>query len=98
MSYRLIIRPEAELDIEDAFTWYEAQGSGLGSEFVRAVDGCLSSIARNPLAYPIVRKQVRRTLIRRFPYTVLYAFEQDVVVVIACFHGRRNPKQWINRI
>lgn len=38
MSYNLIIRPEAELDIQDAFEWYETQVPGLGSEFVRAVD------------------------------------------------------------
>jgi plasmid stabilization system protein ParE len=98
MSYRLIIRPEAELDIQDTFEWYEAQSPGLGSEFVRAVDGCLSSIGRNPLAYPIIYKQARRVLIRRFPYGVLYVFEQERVAVVACFHGRRNPKQWRDRV
>lgn len=41
MSYELIIRPEAELDIQDAFECYEAQSLGLGSQFVRAVDTCL---------------------------------------------------------
>lgn len=46
MSYRLIIRPEAELDIQAAFEWYEAQTPGLGSEFIRAVDTCLSGIGR----------------------------------------------------
>ena len=53
MSYRLITRPEAESDIEDAFEWYEDQSPGLGSEFVRAVDVRLSGIGHNPLAYPI---------------------------------------------
>jgi hypothetical protein len=38
MNYKLIIRPEAEWDIQDAFEWYEAQTPGIGSEFVRAVD------------------------------------------------------------
>ena len=38
MTYRLIIRPQAELDIQDAFEWYEAQTLGLGSEFIRAKD------------------------------------------------------------
>jgi plasmid stabilization system protein ParE len=54
MSYQLIISPEAELDIQDAFEWYEQRDSGLGSEFVRAVDSCLALIGRNPLAYPVV--------------------------------------------
>ena len=72
MSYRLIIRPETELDIRDAFEWYEAQTPGLGSEFIRAVDNCLSGIGRNPFAYPKVYKQARRSLLRRFPYGLLF--------------------------
>jgi plasmid stabilization system protein ParE len=71
MSYGVLIRPEAELDIQDAFEWYEAQALGLGSEFIRAVDTCLSSMGRNPLAYPILYKQARRALIRRFPHSIL---------------------------
>ncbi len=54
MIYRLIISPEAELDIQDAFKWYEQGSSGLGSEFVRAIDSCFALIGRNPLAYPKV--------------------------------------------
>ncbi len=98
MSYRLLIRPEAELDIQDAFEWYEAQSLGLGSEFVRAVDTCLSGIGRDPLAYPIIYKQARRALVRRFPYGILYVFDQDIITVIACFHGKRNPKPWKDRL
>jgi plasmid stabilization system protein ParE len=98
VSYRLIIRPEAELDIQAAFEWYEAQTLGLGSEFVRAVDVCLSGIGRNPFAYPKVYKQVRRSLIRRFPYGLLFVVEQDLIAVVACFHGKRNPKSWQDRL
>lgn len=98
MTYRLIIRPDAELDIQDALEWYEAQILGLVSEFIRAVDACLSSIGRNPLAYSVIYKQVRRTFIRRFPYGILYVFAQDFITVIACFHSRRNPKSWKIRL
>jgi plasmid stabilization system protein ParE len=98
MSYSFIIRPEAELDIQDAFEWYESQSPGLGSEFVRAVDTCLSGIGRNPLAYQVIHKQARRALIRRFPYTILFVFEQEIVSVIACFHAKRSPQKWLDRI
>jgi plasmid stabilization system protein ParE len=98
MSYSLIIRPEAELDIQEAFEWYEAQTLGLGSEFVRAVDTCLSNIGRNPLAYPRIYEQTRRALLRRFPYGILYVFEQETISVIACFHGKRAPKSWQDRL
>jgi plasmid stabilization system protein ParE len=97
-KYRLIIRPEAEFDIQDAFEYYESQSPGLGSEFVRAIDACLSGIGRNPQAYPIIYKQARRVLIKRFPYGVLYLIDQDIISVLACFHGRRNPKSWQDRL
>ncbi|MBC1236618.1 type II toxin-antitoxin system RelE/ParE family toxin [Nostoc sp. 2RC] len=97
MNYQLIISPEAELDIQDAFEWYEQRYSGLGSEFVRAVDSCLALIGRNPLAYSVVYRQARRVLIRRFPYGVIYVVEKNVITVIACYHVKRNPKQWQNR-
>jgi plasmid stabilization system protein ParE len=98
MNYKLIIQPEAEYDIQDAFKWYESQNSGLGSEFVRAVDVCLSGIGRNPLAYQVIEQQVRRALIRRFPYILFYVCEQNTIVVIACFHVKRDPKNWLDRI
>lgn len=98
MNYKLIIRPEAEFDIQEAFEWYEERDSGLGSEFVRAADSCLAAIGRNPLAYPLVHREVRRALVRRFPYGIFYLLEEDPIVVIACFHVKRNPQQWQSRI
>jgi plasmid stabilization system protein ParE len=69
---KLRIEPEAELDVDDAFRWYEGQVLGLGYEFIRAVDACLSLIQRNPEAYRKVYRQVRRANLRRFPYSVFY--------------------------
>ena len=60
MNYNLIIQPEAEYDIQNAFEWYESQNPGLGSEFVRAVDACLSGIGRQPLAYQVTYKHTNR--------------------------------------
>ncbi len=95
--YQLIISPEAELDIQDGFEWYEQHSSGLGSEFVRAIDSSFALIGRNPMACPIVYRQVRRLLIRRFPYGVMYVVEEDAITIIACFHVKRDPKQWQDR-
>jgi plasmid stabilization system protein ParE len=64
---------------------------------LRAVDSCFALIGRNPLAYPVVYRQVRRVLIRRFPYGVMYVLEEDVITIIACFNVKRDPKQWQNR-
>ena len=64
---------------------------------MRALDASLASIQRNPTAYAIVHKQMRRALLRRFPYGVIYLIGNNEIVVLGCFHASRNPKQWRNR-
>lgn len=91
------IRPEAEAEVSEAFRWYEDKSEGLGSEFMRALDASLSYIQRNPAAYAIVHKQMRRALLRRFPYSVIYLIEGDKIIVLARFHASRDPKQWKKR-
>lgn len=54
MTRKIIVRPEAEAEVQAAFDWYEEQSDGLGFEFLRAIDACLSGITRNPLAYAVV--------------------------------------------
>ncbi|WP_017325580.1 type II toxin-antitoxin system RelE/ParE family toxin [Synechococcus sp. PCC 7336] len=97
MSYALLIRPEAELDIQDAYQFYEERDRGLGSEFVRAIDACFSKIGRHPLACPLVHRQIRRALVRKFPYCIFYIVENNKIIVIACFHAKRDPQRWQDR-
>lgn len=97
MNYRLIIRPEAEAELEEAFVWYEQQVTGLGSQFLIALDASINALRRNPFQYPIVYKNIRRALIRRFPYQVFYVLNDMQIIIIAVFHGMRNPSAWQNR-
>ena len=97
MLPEIVIRPEAEAEISEAFRWYEDKNEGLGSEFMRALDASLSYIQRNPMAYAVIHKQMRRALLRRFPYSVIYLIEGGKIVVLACFHASRDPKQWKKR-
>ena len=77
------------MGIED---WYEAQQAGLGAEFREGVDELFSRIGDNPLAYPERYRAVRRALMRRFPYVVWYRLHEGDVIVLACLHGRRDPR------
>jgi toxin ParE1/3/4 len=86
--------PEAEADVSEAYGWYNEQGHGLADEFRRSVDACLSVILRHPEAYPKVHKDLRRALLRRFPYGLFYLLAQEEVVVFGCFHAARDPRQW----
>ena len=98
MNRKLIIRPEAEADLAEAFEWYETRVTGLGLEFIRTVDSLFNSIIRNPQAYPVVYKTARRALTRKFPYEVFFMVDADRVVILAVFHARRSPQRWQERI
>jgi len=98
MNRKITIRPEAAREVEEAFDWYELQSEGLGMEFLRAADACLSAIRRNPFAYPMVYEQTRRALLKRFPYMLIYVVADDSIVVLACFHAKRDPVDWLRRV
>lgn len=98
MTKRLVFRREAELEINEAAEWYETREQGLAVEFLRVLDACIESIRRTPLLYPVVHGEVRRAVLRRFPYSIIYAVREDEIVVIGCFHGQRDPKQWQDRL
>ena len=94
----LILRPEAEAELTDAFDWYEDRVPGLGSEFLLCVDAALNSIQRSPQQFPRVHRIVRRALTRRFPFEVFFVEDNERVVVLSIFHAKRNPKRWQERI
>lgn len=97
MKFSLTVLPEAEQDISEAYRWYEERSPGLGSEFLRAMDGCLASIERNPILHQAIDGQMRRALVRRFPYAIYYFTEGNGIAVLACFHVRRDPKRASDR-
>ena len=97
MTPRLLLEPEAELDLEGARIWYEERAKGLGLEFLRNVRATLAVIERQPDLFPIVHATVRRATLRRFPYAVYYVAEDSVTAVIGCLHSRRDPKAWQSR-
>jgi hypothetical protein len=90
----LSLRPIAAAEIQDAFRWYEQQRKGLGEEFLQAMREAFSAIEANPAQYPRIRGKIRRALLRRFPFAVLYLAEPDKTIVLGCFHSKRDPAHW----
>jgi plasmid stabilization system protein ParE len=98
MAVKLILAPEAEQDITEAYGWHEGRRLGLGEEFLSAVEACLESIRRNPMLYAAVYGGYRRGLVRRFPYSIFYEIGKDAVSVYAVFHAARDPEKWRERL
>ena len=74
MAAELIIAPEAQQDVDEAYRWYEDRRSGLGEEFLGCVDACIQAICRMPELHAKVHEEYRRALVRRFPYAIFYEY------------------------
>lgn len=94
---KLIIKPQAEEDVKEAAKWYNTAREGLGNDFLLALEAKLNAISRNPEAFQLVYKKVRRALTDRFPYGIFFIVENNKVFVIAIIHTCRNPKVWRKR-
>lgn len=98
MAAELILVPEAEQDLNEAYDWYEQRRAGLGEDFLSCVDACIQSICRTPALYAILFEQYRRALVRRFPYAVFYEYNENTVIVYGILHTSRDPAKWRERL
>jgi toxin ParE1/3/4 len=89
-----LFHPEAEAEFLAAIDWYEARSSGLGSDFAAEIHAAIQRAVAMPLAWPAVDQEIRRVLVNRFPYGVLYAPRGASVFVLAVMHLRRHPDYW----
>lgn len=97
MSFPVVLRRPAQAEFDQAIDWYEQQRAGLGADFTNRVQDVFDRIAASPEIHPTVYRDVRKALVRQFPYAVFYRFRVDRVVVLAVFHTKRNPRIWKSR-
>jgi plasmid stabilization system protein ParE len=87
----------AERELNEAAQYYEAESPGLGQSFIKEVERCLASIADHPEAGTTLRGSVRRRLLRRFPYALLYKIKPPCIRILAVMNLKRRPTYWIGR-
>jgi len=100
MAVDLILSPEAEQDIDEAYVWYERQRAGLGEDFLASLDVCIQGIRRSPRMHAFIFEHFRRGLVRRFPYAVFYDYAEaeNTVTVYCVIHTSRDPDKWRTRL
>jgi toxin ParE1/3/4 len=98
MSLPVVLRDEAEDEFDKAFDYYDALRAGLGTDFVTEVQRVFDRLSANPLIHQTVFQDVRKAVVRRFPYCVYYRPHADHVEVVAVFHTSRDPSIWQGRI
>jgi plasmid stabilization system protein ParE len=87
----------AELELNEAIEYYELERPGLGAAFLNEVERCVRSISEHPEAGPVIRADVRRRLLRRFPYGLLYSVKSDGIRILAVMNLKRRPSYWVGR-
>lgn len=94
MSLPITFHRAASAELIEASSWYEGKRLGLGAEFIAEVERCISLASNRPLQFAVVHEDVRRVIANRFPYSIYFRAEENRIVVLAVFHGSRNPAVW----
>ena len=92
-----LFHPEAEEEFLAAIDYYEDREVGLGYDFSAEVFAAIQNIVNYPDAWPVIEEDVRRCLVNRFPFSVLYSIEQSGIFILAVMHLRRHPDYWRHR-
>jgi plasmid stabilization system protein ParE len=93
----VVFSPAARAELIEARDWYAARNVELADRFVADVENIVARIAATPQQFPVVHRDVRRARCRRFPYALFFRVVGGTLQVIACFHSKRDPRQWQQR-
>lgn len=99
MKRELRISSAAEVDVAESWDYYRIEEPGLESEFIRCVEKGYSRVVDTPFTFPLVfSTSVRRAVIDRFPFAIIFSVRDDHIFVYSVFHSSRNPIIWQGRI
>ncbi|MEP6844662.1 MAG: type II toxin-antitoxin system RelE/ParE family toxin [Panacibacter sp.] len=95
MNYKTIFLARAKKELLDAWFWYEERQIGLGDRFRNEIFKRIQVIEQNPERFPERKRHYRETMIRTFPFLIIYRIDKKErqVIISSIFHGRRNPKK-----
>ncbi|HAS55286.1 MAG: plasmid stabilization protein [Nitrospirae bacterium GWC2_57_13] len=96
MNVRFLATAREELD--NAVAWYDQQADGLGKEFLDEFDRVIRRVVSYPLSAVEIDPGLRRGLLARFPYGLIYGQDGDTVVIVAAAHLHREPRYWVDRL
>ncbi|MBI3358206.1 MAG: type II toxin-antitoxin system RelE/ParE family toxin [Nitrospirae bacterium] len=90
--------PEAEDEFLQAIEYYEGCEASLGYDFAVEVYSVIERTMAYPKTWPIIEESIRRSLVRRFPYGILYAEADETLFIVAVMHLHRDPDYWKHRV
>ena len=94
----VVFHPEASQDVQEAFRWYESRDSDVADAFRAALDRAVDRIRERPLGCPTYGHGLRRVLLKKFPFQVVFRPGETEVFVVAVAHFKRRPRFWLERL
>jgi hypothetical protein len=98
MSKRVGFHELAEIELNDASIFFESKREGLGLRFLAAMEAAVTHIQEHPQASPIIIEDIRRKVLRRFPYSIFYSIKPDLIRILAVASQKRRPFYWRGRV
>ena len=88
----------AQREVDDAVAWYDERAEDLGRDFLDELDRVIRRVKSFPLASTEIEPGIRRCLLARFPYALVFGIDEDLIIVVAVSHLHRQPRYWIDRL
>ena len=89
-KFKLKIEPKAKIDIQDNISWYNEQQIGLGRKFHKEIKEYFNSLQANPF-YELKYDNIRCLPLKKFPFTIHFSINEDLVIIRAVFKTSQNP-------
>ncbi|MCW7491001.1 type II toxin-antitoxin system RelE/ParE family toxin [Leptospira meyeri] len=96
--YPVWVKPSAQLDITNAVNYYESKVPGLGNKLIAEINNSLKRIETQPLIGVVIYKSFHQILTKKFPFRIIYTFQNDELHIYALFHQSRELQKLLNRI
>ena len=95
---KYVFHPEAEIEFREAVEYYEDCEPGLGYDLALEIHSTIQNILSFPKAWPKLETNIRRCQTRRFPYGIIYAIDENTILILAVMHLHREPDYWKDRL
>jgi len=95
---KYVFHPLALQEYSQSVEYYAQQKIELAQDLINQVENSIFRLIQSPYSYAIVDKNIRRCLVRKFPYAILYTIEDNCIVILAVMHCHRNPQSWQDRV
>ena len=84
----------AIVELNEAMSFYNLESPGLGDIFLDNIEKAIDDIYKYPEAAPLIQGKVRRKIILKFPYSIIYSQRENEIRILAIAHQKRRPFFW----